>query len=76
MEIDLTKFELTIILNQESQVIKSEKDKFILLDHRTGLTLYGIEKMLQGDLLEEFIQEYQRKIYENKIQELMEKEAE
>ena len=42
------------------------------IDHRTNLTLYGIEKMLLGELLDEFIDEYQKKIYEGKINMLLE----
>ena len=44
------------------------------IDHRTGLTLFGIERMLQGELLDQFIDEYQKKVYENKIADLMEHE--
>ena len=29
-----------------------------ITDHRTGLTLYGIEKMMNGELLDQFIDKY------------------
>ena len=35
-----------------------------ITDHRTKLTLYGIEEMLSGGYLEKFIRVYQEKIYE------------
>lgn len=43
----------------------------ILLDHRTGLTLYGIDKMLDGSLLAQFIECYLAKIREAKLQALL-----
>jgi len=45
-----------------------------ITDHRTNLTLFGIDKMLKGELLEEFIQEYLNKINNAKIQALLEDE--
>ena len=41
-----------------------------------GLTLFGIEKMLKGELLEEFIEGYQKLVYSNKIEDLLEDEVE
>ena len=45
------------------------------LDHRTGLTLYGIEKMLGGELLEQFIEEYSKKVFNDKIVALLDEEG-
>ncbi|CAK61136.1 unnamed protein product (macronuclear) [Paramecium tetraurelia] len=42
-----------------------------ITDHRTNLTLYGMEKMLSGELLGEFIQKYQEKIHNAKLQDLL-----
>jgi Protein chain release factor A len=47
---------------------------YLEIDHRTNLTLYGIEKMLNGELLDQFIEEYLDKIYNSKINELLETE--
>ena len=43
-----------------------------ITDHRTGLTLFGIENMMGGNLLQKFIDSYMNKVYEEKLQELME----
>lgn len=42
-----------------------------ITDHRTNLTLFGMEKMLQGQLLDEFIEKYQEKIYNAKLEDLI-----
>ena len=43
-----------------------------ITDHRTGLTLYGIEEMMNGQYLDQFIRAYMNKVYEEKLQMLME----
>jgi peptide chain release factor 1 len=39
-----------------------------ITDHRTSLTLYGIEDMMQGRLLDQFVEAAQHQDYEQKIQ--------
>ncbi len=36
--------------------------------------MYGIEKMLMGELLDEFIDEYLKKVYQGKISMLLEED--
>lgn len=43
-----------------------------ITDHRTNFTKYGIDRMLNGDFLEEFIEEYQKKLYKRKLDDLLE----
>lgn len=43
-----------------------------ITDHRTNFTKYGIERMLNGDFLEEFIEEYQNKLHKKKLEDLLE----
>lgn len=43
-----------------------------ITDHRTGLTLFGIENMMRANLLQKFIDAYMNKVYEEKLEELME----
>ena len=76
-EIDLIKSELITSLNPVSQVSIMDFLQNILifqLDHRTNLTLFGIEKMLLGELLDEFIDEYLKKVYQGKISMLLEED--
>ena len=40
-------------------------------DHRTGLTLFGIERMMRGDFMEQFIEEYLDKIHNMRLNDLM-----
>ncbi len=42
-----------------------------ITDHRTGLTLYGIESMMGGNMLQKFIDAFMNKVYEEKLEELM-----
>ena len=42
------------------------------VDHRTGLTVFGIEKMLNGDFLEQFIDEYSKQVQNAKLQVFLE----
>jgi peptide chain release factor 1 len=39
-----------------------------ITDHRTGLTLFGIENMMRGNLLQKFIDSYMNKVYEYKLE--------
>lgn len=73
MERDRIKLGPIISLNQGLQVFRMLLFTYIS-DHRTNLTLYGIEKMLNGELLDQFIEEYLDKIYNAKINELLETE--
>lgn len=41
-----------------------------ITDHRIGVTKYGIDKMLEGELLEEFINELIASEREDKIKEM------
>jgi peptide chain release factor 1 len=43
-----------------------------ITDHRTNFTKYGIERMLNGDFLDEFIEEYQKKAFKIKLDSLLE----
>lgn len=38
-----------------------------ITDHRTNLTHFGIEKMLEGEFLDSFIKSYLDKIYNDKL---------
>lgn len=38
-----------------------------ITDHRTGLTLFGIESMMAGEYLLQFIQAYQEKMHSEKL---------
>jgi peptide chain release factor 1 len=38
-----------------------------ITDHRTGLTLFGIQNMMGGNLLQKFIDAYMNKVYEEKL---------
>lgn len=42
-----------------------------ITDHRTGLTLFGIENMMSGEYLQKFIDAYQEKVYEEKLEALI-----
>eukprot|EP01016_Furgasonia_blochmanni_P045754 TRINITY_DN6499_c0_g2_i2.p1 TRINITY_DN6499_c0_g2~~TRINITY_DN6499_c0_g2_i2.p1 ORF type:complete len:437 (-),score=90.95 TRINITY_DN6499_c0_g2_i2:27-1337(-) len=80
-------FTMEVLKNQEKinshrrdQVDSSDRSEKIrtynfpqsrITDHRTGLTLFGIEKMLRADFLDQFIDEYLDKIYNMKLNELM-----
>ncbi|CAD8193996.1 unnamed protein product [Paramecium pentaurelia] len=66
--------------SRKSQVAGSDRSDKIrtynfpqerITDHRTNLTMYGMEKMLSGELLGEFIQKYQEKIHNAKLQDLL-----
>lgn len=43
-----------------------------ITDHRTNKTLFGIEKMLNGDFLEEFIDEFLKQSHNEKLNWFME----
>lgn len=43
-----------------------------ITDHRTGLTLYGIDEMMSGQYLDKFIAAYQEKIFKEKLELLIE----
>lgn len=38
-----------------------------ITDHRTGLTLFGIESMMAGEYLLQFIEAYQEKMHSEKL---------
>ncbi|KAL4475462.1 hypothetical protein ABPG72_013286 [Tetrahymena utriculariae] len=42
-----------------------------ITDHRTNLTLFGIEKMMKGEFLEEFIDEYEEKVNNEMIESVL-----
>jgi peptide chain release factor 1 len=42
-----------------------------ITDHRTGLTLFGMDSMMSGEYLNKFIEAYQKKIYEEKLEQLL-----
>ncbi|EAR88007.2 peptide chain release factor 1 (macronuclear) [Tetrahymena thermophila SB210] len=42
-----------------------------ITDHRTNLTLFGIEKMMKGEFLEEFIDEYEEKVNNELIESVL-----
>ena len=46
--------------------------KLIIIDHRTNITLFGIPKMLNGEYLEQFIEEFEKKQQNEKLKALME----
>ena len=47
-----------------------------ITDHRIGLTKYGIQQFLNGEMIDEFVEAFQEKVFEDKVNELMFDESE
>lgn len=47
-----------------------------ITDHRLNMTVYGISQFFGGEFIEEFIDEYQKRVLRERIDEMMRKELE